>query len=85
MMDGNERFPRRDGKPFCKAYPNEQRADKTRGKRYGNRVYIRYGTRRIAQRFCNDTAYCLCMTAGGDLRHNTAVELMLLKRRGDHI
>ena len=85
MMHRYQRLVCRIGQSLGKVYADQHRADQSRRKGHGHSVHIGNGHIGVGQRLVNGGADIFRVAAAGDLRHDTAVEGLLLHAGGDHI
>ena len=85
VMHRHQRLVCRIGQPLGKVDADEHRADQPRRKGHGHSVHIGNGHIGVGQRLVNGGADIFRMAAAGNLRHNAAVECLLLDAGGDDV
>ena len=73
-LSGGER------QPLGKIHSHQQCADESGVRRHGNTVQLRQRHAGIVQRFLHHRQHIFAVPAGGNLRHNAAVQFMFLHR-----
>ena len=78
MVHRNQGLAGGGSQTLGKANPHQQGADESRGGSHSHGVDLREGEPRVGQRLFHYAADIFGMTAGGNLRHNTAIFLVFL-------
>ena len=84
MVHGDQGQPGGKGQPFGKVHPHQKGPDQPWGVGDGNAIDLGEGLAPLLQGLFHHAHNGLTVAAGGDLRHHTAVDLVLLHLGGHH-